>query len=285
MFKIISIIILILIFGLWLVRKTSFIYVALILCLPTILVLDDKCEKLYYLDLSINLWVTTFINIIIEVFSNNLGKTYDGYGNWYYDSYFIVEIYSLLQVLLFYIVIRYFSYKYLYKYCIVFFSHQLFLAVTIPVLLLTLFLNLFYANPGSEYTAEQFSLNNNSFMLYYLLIYFSSIILLYYFQYKGKNINQIILYLLFFFFPVVTVTDDFRKIYLCQSENFYYENLVSISPLIQSIYETIKNLILSTRNEDYKSSINLNCYSIFQVIMISLIFPSILTPKEKNYAQ
>ena len=66
---------------------------------PTIFVFDEDCYTYNYLDnIDISILIISFIDILIELFSDHYGMSFYGHSFWYYDSYFIIEIYSILFI-------------------------------------------------------------------------------------------------------------------------------------------------------------------------------------------
>lgn len=253
---------------------------------PAIYVFDKDCSVYNYLDgISITILPISFIDVLYELFSGHYGMSFYGHTFWYYDSYFILQIYSIL-----FFFIPYFSLK---KETLII-SKSYYENIYLGLLLLsisTLFISFYYYNisfisRSNLTTNVEYSKKYNTLLIAYLIVYF--LILIGYKIYtRRKNINikiNIFTILLLVSFPIISVSENYRAILSCGSDDvFNNERIVTINALITALPKTIVSFIQDSEQERFTSFLNIKFYSLFQIIVVLFLFPSLLISKEEKY--
>ena len=122
-----------------------------------------------------------------------------------------------------------------------------------------------------------------SFSLLYLGLYFCLLFSFIFYRQKIKKQNIQNLFLLFLFtFPIIGVSDEYKQIRSDSSDDYSFERILSIMPLINAIPKTIFSFFIDSKKEHFDSFQQLKLYSLFQITRVLLLFPSILIAKEEK---
>jgi hypothetical protein len=284
--SIISLLVIVVVFLIKIRRSYSYFFLLLFL-FPTIVVVNQDCSSYNHVDkISLVFFLFSFLDVIIELFLGHLGKSFDG-TSWYYDSYFIVEIYSVFFLFFFYFKLRKFNFLVMKNNFRLLFRDLYFNLLFGLLILFSFFYFHFFTDPIYNSTTNiEFSKENNIFLLSYLSVYFLiSIAIVLKKKYLHYEIRQLFFLVLLLFFPIISVSNEYRYVGKCASEGFNYERIVSISPLINAIPKTIFSFFQDSKREHFDSFLQIKIYSLFQIAIVLLLFPSILIAKEEKNAE
>lgn len=264
-------------------RNYTLLFLSVIL-FPSIIVFDLDCSTYDYLDaIGVRTIIFSIVDVIFAFFNGNYGKSFFAHREWYYDSYFIIEIYSILFFLFLYFNLKDYSISIIKRSLTSFYSNPfIILFLGISFILIFLYYLLFYDITVKITNNLEYSKEYNFPMITYLSVFIIS------FYVINRNYTfftkiYLLKVLLIMLFPIISVSDEYRTITNCESDSSTYERIVAIKPLIDSFPETIVSFFHDYNREYFRPFLSIKFYSLFQIAVILLLLPSLLISKvEKN---
>lgn len=272
----------------FLIRKRYGLLFFLFFLSPTILVTNSFCsDRSTYSTQKVavaNLMISC-IDVIAELTGHHHGMGFSDTNGWYFDTLFLIEIYSLFFIFFMYYFLRKYTWKSVmanFKYYFeAFYSKIYALGPLVGISIITiLFLN-------TENHISQWAFSDTHFinLLTYLSIYFTLLtFLIPKFFYLRKEEKFLVLFLVLFF-PVISISGEYKSVPICYAEVSNYENHLSIYPLIYAIPKTILSFLQNFDSQKYSPSIVLKLYSIMHIAFVIILFPSLLNINNETKKQ